>query len=208
MTEILKHFRAQIDASDALARHDVTRGGYFVVSAHREENVDQPARLGAFIRALNEVVTKYDLPVLFSTHPRTRQRLEGLTGIEPSPMIRFLKPLGFFDYVRLQLDARCVISDSGTLTEESAILQFPGVMIREAHERPEGMDEGTVVMTDLHAEALLRSIELVCRHADMTRRLPPDYIPDDVSRKVTRIILSYTGLVNRKVWSKGSIQAT
>lgn len=203
MTEILNHYRSQIDGSDAIARHEVTPRRYFVVSAHREENVDHPARLGALIQALNEIARKYEIPVLFSTHPRTRQRLENLTGVEPSAMIRFLKPLGFFDYIRLQMDARCVISDSGTLTEESAIMEFPAVMIREAHERPEGMDEGTVVMSDLRTDALLRSVEFVCRHAELPRRLPPDYASDDVSRKVVRIILSYTGLVNRKVWSKG-----
>lgn len=208
MTEILKHFRSAIDASDVLRSQDLARQQYFVVSAHREENVDSAVRLRALIHALNEVVKKYEMPMLFSTHPRTRQRLEALGGVEASPLIRFVKPLGFFDYVRLQIDARCVISDSGTLTEESAILGFPGVMIREAHERPEGMDEGTVVMTGLAPDSLLRSIELVCRHSDVPRRLPPDYIPDDVSRKVVRVILSYTDLVNRTVWSKGATQPT
>jgi UDP-N-acetylglucosamine 2-epimerase (non-hydrolysing) len=202
MTEILRHFRPGIDASAALETHGLTRGRYFVVSAHREENVDQPGRLRALIQALNAVTAQHDAPALFSTHPRTRQRLEALGGIDASPLVRFVKPLGFFDYVRLQLDARCVISDSGTLTEESAILGFPGVMIRDAHERPEGMDEGTVVMSSLESGALLRAIALVSRHADAPRRLPPDYAPEDVSRKVVRIILSYTDLVNRTVWSK------
>lgn len=208
MTEILKHFGPQIDASGALDAHCLERGQYFVVSAHREENVDDPERLGALLQALGAVVSKYQVPVLFSTHPRTRQRLKALGRVEASPLIRFVKPLGFFDYVCLQIAARCVISDSGTLTEESAILGFPGVMIREAHERPEGMDEGTVVMTSLKSDAMLRSIELVCRHSVVPRRLPPDYAPDDVSCKVVRVILSYTDLVNRKVWSRGGIQAT
>jgi len=207
MTEILAHFRSGIDASKALAQHGLTPQGYFVVSAHREENVDSPDRLRALIGALNAVAEEHAAPVIFSTHPRTRQRLDALEGAKPSPLIRFVKPLGFFDYVRLQLDARCVISDSGTLTEESAILGFPAVMIRETHERPEGMDEGTVIMSGMDAQALLRSIAVVCRHADRPRRIPPDYAPDDVSRKVVRIILSYTDLVNRTVWFKGPAAA-
>ena len=207
MTEILKHFRPQIDASGALDAHDLKRGQYFVVSAHREENVDSPGRLRALLQALNAAVEKYQVPVLFSTHPRTRQRLEAVGDMEISSSIRFVKPLGFFDYVRLQIDARCVISDSGTLTEESALLGFPGIMIREAHERPEGMDEGSVVMTSLRADAMARAIDLVCRHAEVPGRLPPDYAPDDVSRKVVRIILSYTDLVNRTVWSRGTAQS-
>jgi UDP-N-acetylglucosamine 2-epimerase (non-hydrolysing) len=207
MTEILAHFRPAIDASRALEQHGLTPRSYFVVSAHREENVDSPQRLAALIGALNAVTEKYAVPILFSTHPRTRQRLDALASPKASPLIRFVKPLGFFDYVRLQLDSRCAISDSGTLTEESAILGFPAVMIREAHERPEGMDEGTVVMTSLDADAVLRSIEVVCRHADAPRRIPPDYASDDVSRKVVRIILSYTDLVNRTVWFKGPATA-
>jgi UDP-N-acetylglucosamine 2-epimerase (non-hydrolysing) len=202
MTEILAHFRPQIDASDALEAHGLTRRRYFVVSAHREENVDVPDRLRALLEALEAAARKHDAPVLFSTHPRTRQRLEALGGAI-SPAIRFVKPLGFFDYVRLQLDALCVISDSGTLTEEAAILGFPGVMIREAHERPEGMDEGTVVMTTMRSEALLRAIDLVTAPSDVPIRLPADYEPRDVSRKVARIIVSYTAYVNRTVWSKG-----
>jgi UDP-N-acetylglucosamine 2-epimerase (non-hydrolysing) len=202
MTEILRHFRPQIDASNALSAHGLERGRYFVVSAHREENVDAPARLRALVESLGAAARTYGVPVLFSAHPRTRRRLDVLGG-DVSPAIRFVKPLGFFDYVRLQLDAKCVISDSGTLTEESALLGFPAVMIREAHERPEGMDEATVVMTSLEPDALARSIELVTRHAAEPRRLPPDYAPDDVSRKVARIILSYTEYVNRVVWSRG-----
>jgi UDP-N-acetylglucosamine 2-epimerase (non-hydrolysing) len=203
MTEIHAHFRPQIDASRALEEHGLARGRYFVVSAHREENVDVPTRLRALLEALESAAHKYDAPVLFSTHPRTRQRLEALGNGNIPPAIRFVKPLGFFDYVRLQLDALCVISDSGTLTEEAAILGFPGVMIREAHERPEGMDEGTVVMTSMRSDALLRAIDLVTRGYDVPVRRPADYEPADVSRKVARVIVSYTGYVNRVVWSKG-----
>jgi len=204
MTEILEHFRARIDASDALKTYDLKRGQYLLVSAHREENVDNPERLSALLEALGAAADKYRLPALFSTHPRTRLRLDALGGIAIASSIRLVKPLGFFDYVRLQMDARCVISDSGTLTEESAILDFPGIMIRESHERPEGMDEGTVVMTDLRFDALSRAIDIVCRHADLPRRIPSDYLSDDVSRKVVRIILSYTDFVNRTVWFKGA----
>lgn len=207
MKEILKHFSSQIDASRALENHDLKRGQYFLVSAHREENVDSPQRLRALLESLNAAADKYHIPVLFSTHPRTRLRLDTLGATAISSLVRRVKPLGFFDFVRLQIDARCVISDSGTLTEESAILGFPAVMIRESHERPEGMDEGTVVMTDLRFDALSRAIDLVCRHADVPRRLPPDYLPEDVSRKVVRLILSYTDFVNRTVWSKGATQS-
>jgi UDP-N-acetylglucosamine 2-epimerase (non-hydrolysing) len=207
MTEVLKHFQPQIAASDALRQHGVERGGYFVASAHREENVDEPARLDALMCALNEVVKKYDLPVLFSTHPRTDRRLQAREGLAPSPLVRFLKPLGFFDYARLQRDSRCVISDSGTLTEESAILGFPAVIIRETHERPEGMDEGIAVMSGLTPGALLRNLDLVCRDSEAPRRIPADYMPDDVSRKVVRVILSYTDFVNRTVWFRSGKQA-
>lgn len=203
MTEILAHFRPQIAASNALAEHGLARRGYLIVSAHREENVDSSHRLRALLRALSDAAEHNDVPVLFSTHPRTRQRLDTAQDIKVSPRIRFVKPLGFFDYVRLQADALCVISDSGTLTEEAALLNFPAIMIREAHERPEGMDEGTVVMANLKSESLIRAIGVVCRHADVPRRLPQDYAPDDVSRKVVRLILSYTDFVNRTVWSKG-----
>lgn len=202
MTEILRHFRHEIDASLALKSHGLSPGRYFVVSAHREENVDGSERLCALIEALTVVAAKYQRRALFSTHPRTRQRLETFGRSEASPWISFVKPLGFFDYVRLQLDALCVISDSGTLTEEAAILGFPGVMIREAHERPEGMDEGTVVMSSLTTEALIRAVDLACRHATLPRRMPPDYAPDDVSRKVVRTIISYADFVNRTVWSR------
>ena len=206
MTEILQHFRAAIEASDALSAQKLKRGEYFVVSAHREENVDNPERLRALLDALAAAVKKYKVPVLFSTHPRTRLRLEALGTSESTLAIRFVKPLGFFDYVKLQINARCVISDSGTLTEESALLGFPAVMIREAHERPEGMDEGTVVMSSLRADAIARAIDLVCLQGAKPGRLPPDYAPTDVSRKVVRIILSYTDFVNRRVWFKGATQ--
>jgi UDP-N-acetylglucosamine 2-epimerase (non-hydrolysing) len=154
--------------------------------------------------ALTAVRTRHRMPVIVSTHPRTMKRLEALGTAKADADIRFLKPLGFFDYVRLQLGAFCVLSDSGTITEESSILGFPAVTIRQAHERPEGMDVGTVVMSGLKAARVLESIELVRRHRDDGRRFrpAPDYEAEDVSAKVVRIILSYTDYVNRTVWRK------
>jgi len=209
MREVLKHYAARIEASDALQRLKLQPGRYFLVSAHREENVDAEDTFAALLGALRAVWQKHRLPVVFSTHPRTQKRLEmadkqavgsDMAGAD----IRFLKPLGFFDYVRLQAGAFCVLSDSGTLTEESSILGFPAVTLREAHERPEGMDVGTLVMSGLGADGVLESIALVRRHHDEGRRFAPapDYAADDVSAKVARIILSYTGYVNRRVWMK------
>ncbi len=209
MREVLKHYAARIEASDALQRLKLQPGRYFLVSAHREENVDADDTFDALLGTLRAVWQKHRLPVVFSTHPRTQKRLEmadkqavgsDMAGAD----IRFLKPLGFFDYVRLQAGAFCVLSDSGTLTEESSILGFPAVTLREAHERPEGMDVGTLVMSGLGADGVLESIALVRRHHDEGRRFAPapDYAADDVSAKVARIILSYTGYVNRRVWMK------
>lgn len=203
MREVLAHYRAAIDASDVLERLGLQAGRYLLVSAHREENVDSERNLKDLLDTLRAVSGRFRLPVIVSTHPRTRSRLEAL-GVEAAQEVRFLKPLGFFDYVRLQLSAFCVLSDSGTLTEEASILGFPGVMIRQAHERPEGMDVGTLVMAGLESAPVIAAIELVRRHADEGRRFaaPEDYAPHDVSAKVVRIILSYTDYVNRRVWLK------
>lgn len=205
MKEVLEYYMPQIEASDALSKLDVRRGEYFVVSAHREENVDSEENFANLLDTLNAIAAKYDCPIIFSTHPRTRKRLEdrGADGLDSR--IQFLKPLGFFEYVKLQMNARCVISDSGTITEESTILDFPAVTIRQAHERPEGMDEGTLIMCGLQADRVMESIEIViAQHAAGQRqfRLVPDYDTDNVSKKVLRIILSYTDYVNRTVWSK------
>jgi len=201
MTEILEYHRKRIDDSNVLARLSLERGEYLIVSAHREENVDEPYRLKALIEALSEVARYFAIRIVVSTHPRTQNRLNALSDVSNSEQIEFLKPLGFFDYIKLQCNAFCVVSDSGTLTEESSILGFPAVMIREAHERPEGMDEGNLVMAALSGKPLITAIEMVrAQLEEGPFRIPPDYAPDNVSRKVVRIIFSYTEYINRTVW--------
>lgn len=205
MKEVLDHYLPQIEASDVLKQLRVKPGKYFVVSAHREENVDSEVNLSDLLGSLNAVVDRWKKPVIVSTHPRTQKRIENLGYTDMDMRIRFLKPLGFLDYVKLQMNALCVISDSGTISEESSILNFPAVMIRETHERPEGMDEGTLIMCGLKAERVLASIDIVTAHhsKDIRRfKIVQDYDTDNVSKKVLRIIMSYTDYVNRIVWYK------
>jgi len=204
MREVLGFYRNGIDASDVLQRLGLEGDRYLVVSAHREENVDSETNFGDLLDTLQAVSARYRMPLIVSTHPRTMKRLEAVGGISGNADIRFMKPLGFFDYVKLENGAFCVLSDSGTITEESSILGFPAVTIRQAHERPEGMDVGTLVMAGLQADRVLSAIELVRRHRDEGRRfqLAPDYEAQDVSAKVVRIILSYTDYANRTVWRK------
>ncbi len=205
MKEVLGHHREQIDSSDVLNRLKLDNGAYFLVSAHREENVDSETNFSNLLASLSAIVQEYDYPVIVSTHPRTRKRLEGKKAEDLDPRIRFMKPLGFLDYVKLQMNAACVVSDSGTITEESSILNFPAVTIRQAHERPEGMDEGTLIMCGLEAETVLASIKVIMAQrldAGNRFRTVGDYDIDNVSAKVLRIILSYTDYVNRTVWKK------
>lgn len=205
MKEVLGHYQPYIEASDVLTQLQVKPGEYFVVSAHREENVDSEVNLSDILESLNAVAEKWKKPVIVSTHPRTQKRIEDLNYTGLDKRIRFLKPLGFLDYVKLQMNAFCVISDSGTITEESSILNFPAVMIREAHERPEGMDEGTLIMCGLKVERVLESIDIVTAHHCKDRRtfqIVQDYDTHNVSKKVLRIIMSYTDYVNRVVWHK------
>jgi UDP-N-acetylglucosamine 2-epimerase (non-hydrolysing) len=204
MNEVLTHYRARIDRSDVLARLDLSAQGYFVVSCHREENVDDAEQSRQLAGMLNGLAVEFGMPVIVSTHPRTRKRLDAL-GVELRPEISLMKPLGFFDYVRLQMNARAVLSDSGTITEESSILNFPALNIRQAHERPEGMEEGTVMLTGLHWERILQALAILetqPRGAARNLRLVEDYAPVNVSDKVLRTILSYTDYVNRVVWRK------
>ena len=204
MKEVLDYHLDQIDASNVLARLGLQRGEYFLVSAHREENIDSKVNFDNLLQSLSAIATRYDKPVIVSTHPRTRKRLEekGRAGLDGR--IQFLRPLGFPDYVKLQMNAACVVSDSGTITEESSILCFPAVTIRQAHERPEGMDEGTLIMCGLEVKAVIHSIEVVMSQASEQKnlRMVEDYNVDNVSLKVLRIILSYTDYVNRSVWKK------
>jgi UDP-N-acetylglucosamine 2-epimerase (non-hydrolysing) len=205
MKEVLGHYRPKIEQSEALTKLDLQKGEYFIVSAHREENVDNPENFSDLLVSLKAMAERYDRLVIISTHPRTKKRLEDFDSGAFDPRLRFLKPLGFFDYVKLQMNASCVISDSGTITEESSILNFPAVTIRQAHERPEGMDEGTLIMCGLKAERVLDAIDVVRRQQTETPRpfkLVGDYDTENVSKKVLRIILSYTDYVNRVVWKK------
>jgi len=205
MNEVLIRHSTDIERSSALERLKLEPKRYFLVSAHREENVDDPVRFGQLLAALDAIARGHRKRVIVSTHPRTRARLSALRGKRISPKVEFLKPMGFSDYVRLQVDARCVLSDSGTLTEESSILGFPAVMIREAHERPEGMDEGTVIMSGLRVERVMEAIDMAVGHYAQQERpfhLVRDYAADNVSLKVARIIMSYTDYVNRTVWRK------
>jgi len=202
MQEVLAYHAAAIDRSDVVERFGFTNKEFFVVSAHREENVDDPQTLENLMAAIDALARHYKLPVLVSTHPRTRRRLDEAGIGDLDERVRFVKPLGFFDYVKLQREARCVISDSGTITEESSILGFPAITIREAHERPEGMDAGVLVMCDPTRERIIEAVDVVTAQAanNPTRRLVPDYDCGLVSEKIVRIILSYTAYVNRTVW--------
>ena len=204
MKEILEYHRADIDGSDALERMDLESGKFFLVSAHREENVDFEENLGNLLESLDAIAKKYAYPVIVSTHPRTRMRLDELGSSDHDERIRFMKPIGFFDYVKLQMEAACVISDSGTITEESSILDFPAIAIRNAHERPEGMDEGVLIMSGLEREAVLRALDVVMSgsRGGSRRRVVSDYDVDNFAMKAVRIVLSYTEYVNRTVWRK------
>lgn len=203
MKEVLKYYLPQIEASDIIEKLRLKSKGYFVVSVHREENVDSEVNFGDLIESLNSIAERYNKSIIVSTHPRTRIRLDGLDNANMDKRIQCLKPFGFFDYVKLQMNAFCVISDSGTITEESSILDFPAVTIRQAHERPEGMDEGVLIMSGLKAERVLHSIEIVTsQQAGKERqfRIVEDYDTENVSKKVLRIIMSYIDYVNRTVW--------
>lgn len=204
MFEVLTHYRSQIDASSVLEKLGLTAGGYFVVSAHREENIDSPQSFGKLVAVLNAVAEDYKLPVIVSTHPRTQKRIDA-TNTKFHEQVRLLKPLGFHDYVKLQMSARAVLSDSGTINEESSILNFPALNLREAHERPEGMEEAAVMMTGLEVDRVRQGLSILAnqpRGDARTLRLVADYSMPNVSDKVVRIIHSYTDYVNRVVWKK------
>ncbi len=206
MFEVLNHYRDGIEASDVLDRLGLTPGQFFVVSAHREENVDSDHNFAKLVNLLNTVASTYGLPVIVSTHPRTQKRVDAL-GAKFHDNVRLLKPLGFKDYNTLQVSSRAVLSDSGTITEESSILNFPALNIREAHERPEGMEEASVMMVGLESDRALQALELLAhqsRGAERDFRLVADYSMPNVSEKVVRIIHSYTDYVNRVVWKKAN----
>lgn len=206
MKEVLDFHRQSIDVSDVHQRLELTRGAYFIASIHREENVDIPEHLESIVSALNAVVGAHDLPLVLSTHPRTRRRLES-TGTPFDERIRTLPPLGFFDYVALQKQAFCTLSDSGTITEEASILGFPAVNIREAQERPEGMDEGAVIMSGLDPERIMQAVKLTRQEFESSGpcQTPRDYSMDHVSWTVAKIMLSYTDDVKRRTWQQCTV---
>ncbi|AIN57259.1 non-hydrolyzing UDP-N-acetylglucosamine 2-epimerase [Pseudomonas soli] len=204
MFEVLNHYRASIEGSDVLQRLGLEKGRFFVVSAHREENVDADRNFLKLVDVLNTVAEQYDIPVIVSTHPRTQKRVDAL-GIKFHANVRLLKPLGFTDYNKLQLESKAVLSDSGTISEESSILNFPALNLREAHERPEGMEEAAVMMTGLEVERVLQGLALLeSQPRGETRglRLVEDYSMPNVSEKVVRIIHSYRDYVMRTVWRR------
>lgn len=201
--EVLDYYRSGIEASSALDDLGLEPGKFFIVSCHREENVDDPARLRRLLETLDAIAEEWSLPIVFSTHPRTRKRLDALAEGARSELVRFLPALGFFEFVKLQREAFCVLSDSGSLTEEASILNLPAVTLRDAHERPEGMDEATLVMAGLGAERVVQAISLVVgQHQDSERafELVDDYRATNVSRKVVRIVSSYVDYVRSVVW--------
>ena len=204
MREVIEHYRSGIEASDVLTRLNLTAGHYFVVSSHREENVDDPQRLAQVFAILNALAERHGEPVIVSTHPRTRKRAE-VSGFKTHPLVQFLKPFGFLDYIKLQTEARAVVSDSGTITEESSILNFPAINLRDVHERPEGFEEAAVMFTGLSVPRLMDALGVLehqPRGMQRALHMVNDYAPDNVSAKVLRIIMSYTDFVNRKVWHK------
>ena len=206
LPEVFATFRTEIARSDVLQRLGVTAGGYFLVSAHREENVDTPHRLGRLLDALNGLAEEHDLPVLVATHPRTRVRLEAINSVPLDPRLRFEKPFGFFDYIHLQQHARCVLSDSGTITEESAILGFPAVTLRDTHERPEGMDDGIVIMCGLGRETVLDAVRLAVAEAasGTAAKRVEAYCRGDVSWRLLKLVHSYIPYVQERVWQQSA----
>ena len=205
MKEILDFHSNDINNSRVLEKQSLEKYGFFLVSCHREENVDSEQNFNDFLKSLNAIAEKFKRPVIVSTHPRTKIKLEKLDHNDLNPLIQFLKPLGFFDYNKLQQNAYCVISDSGTISEESSILNFPAITIRQAHERPEGMDEGTLIMSGLKKNRILQSIDVVVAQFSKTKRttkIVSDYNVDNFSIKIVRIIISYIDFVNRTVWHK------
>lgn len=205
MREVLDHYMSKIQASDVLQRMQLEPGRYFIVSAHREENVDSDENLHDLLETLNSLANTYHVPVIVSTHPRTRKRLDALSGVEQNSRLQFMKPFGFCDYIRLQMDSLCVISDSGTITEEASLLNLPAITIRNAHERPEGMDAGTLIMAGIKKERVLDAVRVtVAQHSAEKHAVRPvlDYENPAVSKQVLRIVESYTDYVNRTVWRK------
>jgi len=205
MTEVLNANMEKIKSSDIIGKEGLKSKAYIVMSIHREENVDSPKNFSDLLESIDELTKKYSMPIIISTHPRTRKKLKDIKYQNENPLIRFSKPYGFHEYNNLQMNAFCVISDSGTIAEEASILNLPAVTIRQAHERPEGMDEATVIMSGLSKTRIIDAVEVATDHNSQDVRAikaVKDYEADNVSKKVLRIILSYVDYVNRTVWYK------
>lgn len=205
MREVLDYYMPKIIQSDILKRLELESGRFFIVSAHREENVDTGENLRDLLDTLNALAEKYQIPVIVSTHPRTQKRMDSLKVKQLNPLIKFLKPFGFFDYIKLQMQALCVVSDSGTISEEGSLLNLPAITIRNAHERPEAMDAGTFIMSGLKKERVLDTVEVVISQRKGNERVVDciaDYESRAVSKQLLRAVLSYTDYVNRTVWHK------
>jgi UDP-N-acetylglucosamine 2-epimerase (non-hydrolysing) len=204
MDEVLAHYKTKISESNVLNRLELKSEQFFVVSVHREENVDSPSNISKYVNVLNTLAEKYGLPIIVSTHPRTKNKIDSL-NLQFHPLVRLLKPLGFSDYVKLQSESKAVLSDSGTITEESSILNFPAINIREAHERPEGFEEASVMFTGMEIDRILQALDILETQSRGNERLinvVDDYIAPNMSDKVLRIITSYTDYVNKFVWKK------
>jgi UDP-N-acetylglucosamine 2-epimerase (non-hydrolysing) len=207
MREVLDYYMPKIRASNVINQMGLESGKFFLVSAHREENVDTPENLIDLLETLNALAESYNLPVIVSTHPRTRKRLDLIQGVQADTRIQFMKPFGFCDYIRLQIEALCVISDSGTITEEGSLLNLSAITIRNAHERPEGMDAGTLIMAGLKKERVLDAVRITIAQHDPEKhavKYVSDYENPSVSKQILRIVESYTDYVNRTVWHKPS----
>ena len=205
MEEVLNFYMPKINSSKILDKLNLKKGNFFLISAHREENVDTKERLISLLSSLNQICKKYKSPVIFSVHPRTGKRIKSLKKIGLDKRILFSKPFGFIDYMKLQMNAKCILSDSGTISEEGSLLNLPAIMLRQAHERPEGMDESAILMSDLNTNEILQSIKLVLKHSSSQKRelgTVVDYKGGKVSLKIIRLILSYTSYVNRTVWRR------
>jgi len=205
MLEVLNVNMEAILASDVLEKEGLEKNKYIVMSVHREENVDSEENFADLLESIDAISASYQLPVIISTHPRTRKKLESIGYESSNALVRFSKPYGFHEYNKLQMEAFCVISDSGTIAEEGSLLNLPAITIRQAHERPEGMDEGTLIMSGLHKDRIIEAIDVVTKQHDRNTRpmkVVADYHVDNVSKKVLRIILSYTDYINRTVWKK------
>jgi UDP-N-acetylglucosamine 2-epimerase (non-hydrolysing) len=205
MREVLDYYMPKIEKSDVLKRMNLSSNQFFIVSAHREENIDSPENMASMVETLNALAEAYKLPVIVSTHPRTKKRLDTMELGNLNPLIQFLKPFGFCDYIKLQMEALCVVSDSGTISEEGSLLNLPAITIRNAHERPEGMDVGTLIMSGLKKERVLDAVRVIIAQHDKTKRVMKrveDYEGGPVSKQILRVVMSYVDYVNRTVWSK------